>query len=137
MSDLYLVLRHRLETVTEWVPLGSDVMRQARDRLGLSYESVARLVSVSSKTYERYEKRGAVPRPLVVKIAETLNLEIEQSAPVRVTVPASVPQDAALAEILDAIRSLDGEVRQLRAAVRQLEGHLPPSVDAPANATQA
>ena len=77
MSDMYLVLRRRLSDVTDWVELGTETMRNARKALGLSYETAARLIPVSSKTYERWEKAGRVPRHLVPKMAEVLGLEIE------------------------------------------------------------
>jgi transcriptional regulator with XRE-family HTH domain len=86
MSSLYIVLRRRLEEMTEWVELGTATMRQARKAKGLSYESASRLIPVSSKTYERWEKRGAVPRPHLALIAEVLGLEIESAVPARVHV---------------------------------------------------
>ena len=61
MSDLYLVLRSRLPVVKEWAILGTKPMKEARLRLGLGYETMARKLPVSSKTYERYEKAGRVP----------------------------------------------------------------------------
>jgi DNA-binding XRE family transcriptional regulator len=61
MSDMYLVLRRRLDDVArqhDWVPIGTETMRDARKHLGLSYEAVGRALSVASKTYERWEKAG-------------------------------------------------------------------------------
>jgi transcriptional regulator with XRE-family HTH domain len=97
--------------VADWVELGTTVMKTARERLGLSYESVARQVPVSSKTYERYEKKGRVPRPLLPKIAGILQLEVEEPDRIRVTVegdPAEVAQGelAALRTQLDRIETL-------------------------------
>jgi transcriptional regulator with XRE-family HTH domain len=81
MSGLYLILRHRLDDVTDWVMIESSVLRDARTRLRLSYETVARRLHVSSKTYERYEKKGRIPRNLVPTIAAILELEIESAMP--------------------------------------------------------
>jgi transcriptional regulator with XRE-family HTH domain len=81
MSDLYLILRHRLDHVTDWVMIETTVLREARLRLSLSYEAVARRLHVSSKTYERYEKRGRVPREIVPTVAEILELQIEAAMP--------------------------------------------------------
>lgn len=78
MSDLYLILRHRLDHVTDWVMVETDVLREARKRVGLSYEAVARQVHVASKTYERWEKGGRVPRPIFPRVAEVLELQIER-----------------------------------------------------------
>lgn len=86
MSGIYLVLRRRLEELTKWVTLGSDVMKGARDALGLSYEAVARQVPVSAKTYERWEKRGQVPAPTVDRLAEILRLELERAPKTSVTI---------------------------------------------------
>ena len=81
MSDLYLVLRHRLDDITDWVMIDTDVLRTARLRVGLSYEAVARHLHVSSKTYERYEKRGRLPRALVSTVATLFELQIEAGLP--------------------------------------------------------
>jgi transcriptional regulator with XRE-family HTH domain len=86
MSELYLVLRRRLAQVTDWVTLGTDVMKKARTTRGLSYEAVARALHVSAKTYERYEKRGRVPVNLLLEVAEVLGLEIEEPERFRVAV---------------------------------------------------
>lgn len=99
MSDLYLVLRSRLASVPEWVFIESAVLRQARERRGYSYEAMGRLLSVSSKTYERYEKAGRVPPPLVPRLAEVLQLEIEEPPLVRVT--TSRARDAATLDELE------------------------------------
>jgi transcriptional regulator with XRE-family HTH domain len=98
MSDIYLVLRHRLDRMTDWVMIDSTVLREARKRLSLSYEGVARQIPVSSKTYERYEKNGRVPRELIATVAGILELDIETAkpAPPRVTDTWSVREDFAL-----------------------------------------
>lgn len=86
MSDLYLVLRSRLEAVPEWVFIDTAVLRAGRERKGLSYEAMGRELHVSSKTWERHEKQGRVPRPLVPAVAATLDLEIEEPVRQRVVV---------------------------------------------------
>jgi transcriptional regulator with XRE-family HTH domain len=118
MSDIYLVLRHRLEELTNWVTLGAEVMKGARNALGLSYEAVARQVPISAKTYERWEKRGAVPAPSVDRIAEILRLEIERPKRTSVTVENDE-------ESLDEIRrELSVEVARLRKLNDQAEARL-------------
>lgn len=122
MSDLYLVLHRRLNSVQDWVELGTTVMKTARERLGLSYESVARAVPVSSKTYERYEKRGRVPRPLLPKIAAILQLEVEEPERVRVTLDgetATLPRDLR-SQLEGAVDQLGQVGPQLVTAARQL-----------------
>ena len=118
MSDLYLVLRHRVTDVAaaQWAELGTQVMRDARQERGLSYESVSRLLHVSSKTYERYEKRGAVPVGMVDQVAEVLGLQIERADP-RPTVVK-----------IDGHRESD--VDALRAAMQEGFGSIRESIEA-------
>ena len=87
MSTLYLQLVRRIEEVAKWVPLGTDTMRSARESKGWSYETTAREIPVSSKTYERWEKRGEVPNHALEQVARVLDLSIEReerSAPITV-----------------------------------------------------
>src|SRR5215210_3526266 len=117
MSELYLVLRNRLEAVTDWVQLGSEVMRAARKEQGLSHESMARKIPVSAKTYERWEKRGAVPVQWVEKAAGALQLEIERvplPAKIRLQEGVSAPELADLTGRLEAaLSSLADEAERL------------------------
>lgn len=104
MSTLYLTLRRRIDEVTKWAPLGTDTMRSAREAKGWSYETVARQIHVSSKTYERWEKRGEVPTVALDGVAEALGLEVERAE-------RSVIQ-------LDAVRGEAGEDQVDRMLVR-------------------
>lgn len=120
MSDLYLVLRHRLEAVAvDWIEIPTPVLKEARKRKGLSYESLARELNVVAKTWERYEKAGRVPRQLVSRVAEALDLEIEQPARQRI----SVTDD-----------QLGDEIRELRQTLERLLARLsedePPAEEA-------
>jgi transcriptional regulator with XRE-family HTH domain len=119
MSDLYLTLRRRLNEVAEWVDLGTDVMWDARDAKGLSRAYVARRLHVSEKTYERWEKRGAVPRHTVAAVARVLDLEIEQ--PTRRTITIADEDEASkLDALLEMVLGLQTEVGSLRQEVRAL-----------------
>jgi transcriptional regulator with XRE-family HTH domain len=109
MSDLYIVLRRRLEAVPEWVYIDSALLRAARERQGFSYETIARQIPVVSKTYERYEKAGRVPRQLLAKIAELLDLEIEEPERTRIMVEPAEPRGS----VRDEISSLRTEIREL------------------------
>lgn len=106
MSDLYLVLRSRLEAVPEWVYIETAVLKSARERKGLSYETMAREVHVSGKTWERYEKAGRVPRPLLPRVAEVLDLEIEEPSRQRVTVRPAATEGGDLDARLERIEQL-------------------------------
>lgn len=124
MSDLVLVLRSRLDEVTQWVNIGTEPMRDARKARGLSMESVSRLLHVSSKTYERWEKRGAVPRHEVLQVATALGLEIEEPARQPVS---GLPEDVVLAALASVAARLDRiEVQldelQSRPSVRRVAG---------------
>src|SRR5215831_18992020 len=77
MSNLVLVLRHRLDDVKDWVIVDGAILESARLRLGLSREAVARQIPVASKTIERYEKQGRVPRELMPKLMAILEIEME------------------------------------------------------------
>ena len=107
MSDLYLVLRRRLEEVKNWAYIDTDVLRSARDSRGLSYEAMGRLIPTSSKTYERWEKAGRIPVELVAAIADLLDLEIERPRRERtaVTVVEGGARDGAEATDIDVLRA--------------------------------
>ena len=113
MSDLYLVLRRRLEEVSRWAYIDTDILRTARVSRGLSYEAAARLIPTSSKTYERWEKAGRVPVGLVARIGELLDLEIERPARVRVAVAENEGE-----HVSDEIAVLRREMAALRSEVR-------------------
>lgn len=101
MSDLYLVLRSRLEAVADWLTLGEELVTAQR-ALGLSDERVAREVSVATRTWIRWRQRGQVPIYMVDRVAEVLQLEIERPTKRKVKLDAEETQ-----EVLDAIRALD------------------------------
>lgn len=87
MSELYIVLRNRLAVVKDWVPIGQKRMREARVRKGLSYEAMGRILHISSKTWDRWEKRGAVPVHDLDRVADVLGLEVERyegGTPIRI-----------------------------------------------------
>jgi DNA-binding XRE family transcriptional regulator len=120
--------------VADWVTLGSDVMRAAQKRRGLSHEGVARLIPVSGKTYERYEKQGRVPRLLLAKVADVLELEIEQpeTRPISVRVEAKEAGEDLAVALFDRLRSLEATVADgvadLRSSLDEVLRRLPPSV---------
>lgn len=125
MSDLYLVLHSRLEPVGkrfEWVDLGPEVMLEARKRTGLSREAVSRKLNVSTKTYERYEKMGQVPRHELRSVAEVLELEIEDAEPTRlgVRLPSEDDRLAALEERAGRTEARLGEVQATVQEIRDL-----------------
>jgi transcriptional regulator with XRE-family HTH domain len=124
MSDLYLVLRNRLDAVAEWVAIEPRVLRAARERRGLSYETMAREIHVSAKTWERYEKAGRVPRHALRAIATVLELEIEEPAMARVIVAGSDEERSEILERLsvmeDRLESIDAKLSLLVPA-EQLE----------------
>jgi transcriptional regulator with XRE-family HTH domain len=125
MSDLYLVLRSRLEDVQSWVTLGPEVIREAQQRIGLSDERVARQVPVSTRTWIRWRERGQIPAHSLDRVAKVLELEVERSRPVSVvasTDEASLPLDARLEQlegrVLDAVES---QQESLDALMRKVE----------------
>jgi predicted transcriptional regulator len=117
MSDLYLVLRSRLESMPEWVYIDSAILREARDRKGLSYETMARTLPVSSKTWERYEKVGRIPRPMLARVAAVLELEIEE--PVRKPIQSFIDPSLDLEVVLERVEALHAEVVAVRDLLQQ------------------
>jgi hypothetical protein len=115
MSDLYLVLRHRLEAVAEWVELGSEQLLAAQKALGLSDERAARLVPVATRTWIRWRQRGAVPIYMLSRVAEVLELEIERPERTRITLEDPPPDR--LEEVLALVEEMHGWVRELREMV--------------------
>jgi hypothetical protein len=110
MSELYLVLRHRLDLVTDWVPLGEKVLRAAMKAQGFSSnERVARAIPVSTKTWERWLKRGAIPRQWLPRVAKVLALEIEETAPVG---PVILDRDD-VEEVLTRLEAIAGRLEAL------------------------
>lgn len=110
MSDLYLVLRSRLEPVGkrfEWVDLGPSVMLEARKRLGLSREAIARKLNLSAKTYERYEKSGQVPKHELRNIAGVLELQVEETERTTVVMPRGEDDDVAQRTAEENARRID------------------------------
>lgn len=124
MSELYLVLRRRLEAVAEWVHIGTEEMQAAQDRLGLSNERLAPELFIVSKTWERWKARGAVPRSQLAHVAHVLGLEVESSAPVRIATPAEPDEDEA-----EWRRRLDHRLLRIEEAlgIPQSEPDVPPS----------
>lgn len=121
MSEISSDLMSRVRVVApprapsrKWVILGEGVLRDARVAKGLSTESLARLLHVSGKTIERWEKRGEAPRHFIYEIASVLDLDVEPPPRFQVLVPT----EPDLAQILEAVQLLvarfDGIERQLR-----------------------
>lgn len=113
MSDLYLVLRHRLSEAVQghdWIEIDTHVLRDARKAKGLSYEAMGRILNVASKTYERWEKAGRVPRQDVHRVAAALNLEID-APPDQGRI--ELPRDDELAKQVGELRDQMDRIEQL------------------------
>jgi len=102
----------------DWVPIGTDTLRAARKAKGYSYEAMGRLLSVSSKTYERYEKTGRVRRDMLDLVAEVLGLEVERLPAAKVTV--SEPGESGAAELAE-MRLALAELAELKETVARIE----------------
>lgn len=123
MSDLYLVLRRRLDDVVDWIDLGTETLFNARKRMGFSYETMGRKLHVSSKTWERWEKAGRVPRHELHAVAELLELEILWPAqPVAIRVSPELPEErrGRLEEQLILVLGIVQEIRDELVAQREL-----------------
>jgi hypothetical protein len=121
MSDMYLVLRSRLDDVQSWVNLGRDVMREAQQHTGLSDERVARQIPVSTRTWIRWRDRGQVPAAALDKVAIVLGLEVERPEPRRVRVEEEESE-------LDRLEALEAAVAQGFEDMRATLEHLADAV---------
>src|SRR4051812_16919697 len=100
-------------------------MLSARKKMRLSAEEVARRVArngyrIATRTYERWEKRGEVPREALPPVAAVLGIDLEQiliDQPTRVQVQQV---GEVLAEILTAVRDLTQIAVELRSVADEL-----------------
>lgn len=90
----------------DWLEVGRDVMESARAERGLSMEAAARALHISSRTYDRHEKAGRIPRYQISDYARVLGLEIIEPEKRRVDLPL---EEATTAELLEEVRR-QGEV---------------------------
>lgn len=130
MSDLYLVLRSRLDDVSSWVSLGVDVIRDAQHRVGLSDERLARQIPVSTRTWIRWRDRGQVPTHSLERVAALLDLQVERSERPRVTVE-EVPSDR-LGELEDRVLS---QLESMQATLEDLGARVEAMSSRPAGST--
>jgi hypothetical protein len=124
MSELELVLRHRLEQVRKGVIVGTEPLQAAQDATGLSNERLARELHVSSKTWERWKKAGEVPSYYIDEIARVLRLEIERPT----QRPLASPDGPAIAdhqaELLAGVSTLLESSREALPLLRSLDERL-------------
>lgn len=120
MSDLYLVLRRRLDDVIEWVTLGREVIHDARKAQGLSYEAMGRQLNVAAKTWERYEKAGRIPRQMLPKVAEILHLEIEEPARVAISLPGRDGEDDPLTVLQEEVSGMADQLGRIERLLQRL-----------------
>lgn len=117
MSDLYLTLRHRLADVAhDWVEIDGELLVAARGRKGLSREALGAQVGVVAKTVERYEHDNRIPRSVLPRFAEALDLDIQEAGPTPVVIPA---ESQSLDELTKRVAGVEGELRQLRETLRE------------------
>lgn len=76
MSATYLELTTRIPVVAAQTEIGSARLQEAQEATGLSNESIARQIPVSTKTWERWKKMGRVPTASLPAVAKALNLTI-------------------------------------------------------------
>jgi hypothetical protein len=138
MSDLYLVLRERIEEVSSWHHLGKEVLREAQQALGLSDEKLAREIPVSTRTWIRWKDRGAVPAQSLDRVAAVLGLEIERRRPPAIEVlEGDGEEESALeeqvrelaarqSEVIEALALTQAAVSDVVAVLRELTDVLRP-----------
>jgi hypothetical protein len=87
--------------VASWAHLGTETMREAMSDLGLSAEKAARQVPTTERTWRRWVIRGEVPRHVLARVAEILQLEIE--TPARRPVAVVADEGGEVARMLDEV----------------------------------
>lgn len=117
MSELYLVLKRRLDSVAEWVELGTDEMQAAQNRLGLSNERLAPKLYIASKTWERWKKRGAVPRRELERVASVLGMVVETTQPVTLNLPEGGATAAEFSRLRSELAKIAADFAALEAQV--------------------
>ena len=75
---MYLELMSRIPVVAARTHVGSARLQEAQDAVGLSNESVARLIPVSEKTWRRWKDAGEIPTASLPAVARALRLELKQ-----------------------------------------------------------
>lgn len=119
MSDLYLILRRRLDDVAhDWVEIDGKVLVSARGKKGYSREALGAIIGVVAKTIERYEAQGRVPRALLPRFADALDLEIEEVPAASITVQAR--RDDHFGALHERLGEVDGKVDRVAAMVEEL-----------------
>jgi transcriptional regulator with XRE-family HTH domain len=106
--------------VKGWLPIGEETMISARKARGLSREALGSLIHVTSKTVERWELRGAVPRADLENYAQAVGLDIETPEPVKIKLPPI--DDAQTARIEARLAEVSAKLDELE---RLLLAHLP------------
>ena len=130
MSDLYLVLRRRLEDVTDWVEIGTPTLHNARKALGLSYEAMGRKLNVAAKTWERWEKAGRVPRHDLHRVADVLDLEIDWPKRTQVSVAEEPrPEEGRLDRLEVAAEKTTATLEHLEEGIVQILARLDDRAD--------
>jgi transcriptional regulator with XRE-family HTH domain len=102
----------------DWVLLGTDEMKEARARLGLSYEEVARRVSkfgyeIRAKTYERWEQRGMVRKPALRPVTSVLGIEVDEPDPIRVKIDGLGLTSSERQQLVEVLGHLNDSARYL------------------------
>jgi transcriptional regulator with XRE-family HTH domain len=110
-------------THKRWINISSEALREARIRKDLSYEGIARLIPVASKTWMRWEKAGRVDAAAFERVVEILNLDVQMEAPperVTVVVPERPTDGTAFAIMLDRrFAELQAEIKELKSLIEK------------------
>ena len=111
-----------------WHTIPTEVLRAARKQRGWSYETCAGKLGMSSKTWERYEKAGRVPKDIVGTVIAVLGLDIETPAYAKLHLiladPDGTPPPTA-AEVMVIIRQTRETLELLTEALRVLSDRFP------------
>lgn len=108
MSDIYEVLRRRVQTVAANAQIGTERLQAAQDAAGYSNERLARALNISEKTWRRWKSAGTVPVYHLDAVAAALDLEIER------------PEGSTVRMERSEVRELRREMAEIRAMIATL-----------------
>jgi len=103
-----------------WVSVPTETLRAARQRLGLSYKTMAEVVPIGMSRYIRWEREGRVGSELFDRIAEVLELDVTRPEPIQVLIaepPDALSMLQALDRRLEAVETQLGELQTLLRSV--------------------
>lgn len=118
---MYLELKSKIPVVAARTAVGRERLQAAQDAVGLSNERLARLIPVSTKTWERWKKAGEIPTQWLPQVARALRLELVEAPAVPAVVELRpTAAEPLLARVAETVADLAEGQQELLAEVATL-----------------